>query len=92
MKAAIQNFQEAIQDIKNTSTDVILEKAKGAYNYVCWNRNMLAHRQCKGSYSKNIAHLKNGNSKFVDFILHQDDSVTLITSDKYYLKFYNRSQ
>lgn len=88
--AAIENLEETIQDLKNQSPKVVLEKAKGLYNYCCWSKNIPAHLQSKGCPSEEIANLKNKNAKFVDFIKHRDNSLTLITSDKFYLKFLNR--
>lgn len=91
MKPAVDNLIDSLQEIDKKPTNVILEKAKGAFNYCYFKKGSIAHLQSKGCNSKEIANLKNPNAKFVDYILHQDDSITLITSDKYYLRFYNRN-
>lgn len=90
MKPAVDNLINSLQDLKNNPTNVILEKAKGAFNYCYFKKGSIAHLQSKGCKTEEIAKLKNPQAKFEDYILHQDNSITLITSDKYYLRFHNR--
>lgn len=87
---ALEIFHKAIDNLEATPAEVILEKAKAAFNFVYWNKGRPAHYQCKGCETKEIARLKTGSSKLVDVILHEDAAVTLVTSDRYYMKFHNR--
>lgn len=89
MNAAVADFIEAIENIRESPAEIILEKAKEAFTHSAYSKNVPAHRQSKWVPTSDIAGLRNRNSRFIDKILHRDGSVTLITSDNFYLRFYN---
>lgn len=89
MKAQVENFRDAINNLQNTPAELILAKAKEAYSYCFYAHGRPAHLQDKGCTTEDIARLK-GNQQFKDSIHHRDGSTTLITTQNFYLKFNNR--
>ncbi len=91
MRAQIESMHKTIEDLKNQSSAIVLEKAKQTFNRCNWTKGRQAHKQDKGCETSKIKNLR-GRLKFVNGIVNSDDSVTLVTSDNFFIKFYNTDE
>lgn len=88
MDVSVDNFRKAAEDLKAHSPEIMLAKAKEAFTYCFYNKHAPAHRQSKSTTTADIKAFNNPNTRFVDSIFHKDGSITLITADGFYLRFY----
>lgn len=76
-------------DIKDPAETVLL-KAKERFNYVNWNRGVPAHYQSPGCYLSEVKGLVTTSIRFVDSVSHSNGDLTLVTNNKFYIRFSNR--
>lgn len=89
MTSTISDFISTVEHLEKHRPELVLEKAKEAYNYCFFNKGSKAHLQSKKTKTKDIKGFRDKHNKFIDVIFHKDSSITLVTADKYYLRFYN---
>lgn len=90
MDISVEDFRNTVEDLEGQKPEVILAKAKEAFTYCFFNKNAPAHRQSKRTETADIKGFKNRNIRFKDRIFHKDESITLITTCGFYLRFYKQ--
>lgn len=88
MEISVTDFRRTVEDLEEQKPELILAKAKEAFQYCFYNKNAPAHRHSKRTTTEDIKGFKNRNIRFVDTIFHKDESITLITACGFYLRFY----